>query len=86
MDGWKLDKKRRSGRTTVKQSGLSMRGNGGSTLMDLKGLGDQAFSVNISNDTDLLRKPTSYLTIFDVPKVFSILSQSLPHLRSYPML
>lgn len=57
-----------------------------STLMDLEGLGDQAFSVNISNDTDILRQPTSYLIISDVPKVFSILSQNLPHLSSCPML
>lgn len=56
------------------------------TLMDLEGLGDQIFSVNISNGTGLLRKPASYLTILDVPKVFSVLSQNLSHLGSYPML
>lgn len=49
-----------------------------SILIDLKGHGDWAFGVNISNDTDLLRKQTSHLTTLDVPKVFSILSQYLP--------
>lgn len=66
MDEQKLDGKGRSWRSPMKQRTYRVQVGveAASTLLDLKGLKHRAFSLNISNDTDLLMKVTLYLDNF----------------------
>ena len=56
------------------------------SLLNLKGLRNRAFSLNISNITDLPITLTLYLDNFRCCKVLlNIQPQNLPHLSSYPL-